>query len=336
MTAERRSAVDLEDDAALWLIRREEAEWNKEDDARLEAWLDQSVSHQAAFWRLEHGWRAADRIGALGKAGTGVRQRRRPSPHWRKTLFRVPRAAISAGIVASLSLAVGTVWWREPGTSSGKADTGDYRTPQGGRRSLTLADGSHVDLNTATRLRHPAGGPLREVWLDEGEAFFDIVHDPRRPFVVHAGPRTITVLGTRFSVRHDGARVTVVVLSGRVSVRDTKPLKPNAGGIVMTAGDVAVTQPGRAIVSVDRGAQTEALTAWRDGRVVFDDTTLGDAVAEFNRYSSLPMRIEDPAIARLKIGGSFRTDEGPAFVALLHRAYGVRVSRTGDAVILGR
>ncbi|MBJ6122988.1 FecR family protein [Sphingomonas mollis] len=335
MIADRRSAVVIEEEAARWILRREEPEWTERDEAELASWLDLAMTHRAAFWRLEHGWQAADRIAALGEARAAGPLRRRRSSRWTKMPDYLPRWALSAGIAASLTLAVGGIWWGGPIRPWGKAETGDYRTPQGGRRSLTLADGSHVDMNTATLLRRSPDLQGREVWLDSGEAYFDIVHDPGRPFVVHAGPRTITVLGTRFSVRNDGAKVTVVVLSGRVNVRDTQASAGSIKSVVVDAGDIAVARADRIEVDPDLPEKVEALTAWRDGRIVFDNTPLADAVAEFNRYGNPPMRT-DPAVGTLRIGGSFRTDEADNFVALLQRAYGVRVSRKDRAIVLSR
>lgn len=335
MSSERRSAVAIEEEAARWILRREEAEWTERDDADLASWLDVAMTHRAAYWRLEHGWRAADRVAALGEASAAGRLRRTASLPWVRMPDSLPRWVLSAGIAASLTLAVGGIWWGGPARPWGRAETGDFRTPQGGRRTLTLADGSHVDMNTATLLRRSSDLKVREVWLDSGEAYFDIVHDPSRPFVVHAGPRTITVLGTRFSVRNDGAKVTVVVLSGRVNVRDVRASAGSIKSVIVDAGDIAVARADRIEVDPDLPEKVEALTAWRDGWIVFDDTPLADAVAEFNRYGNPPMRT-DPAIGTLRIGGSFRTDEADDFVALLQRAYGVRVSRNDRAIILSR
>lgn len=75
-------------------------------------------------------------------------------------------------------------------------------------------------MNTATIVRTASRANGREAWLGKGEAYFNIAHRPDQPFVVHAGPRTVTVLGTRFIVRRDGEKVTVAVLSGRVRIED--------------------------------------------------------------------------------------------------------------------
>ncbi|MGN5374434.1 FecR family protein [Sphingomonas hankookensis] len=215
-------AATVEEDAARWLMRREDAAWSAADERALAAWLGASSAHQAAFWRLEAGWAAADRVAALGTVVPQATTRRR----WplRVALPRLRPAGrwVPAAVAASLLLAIGGTAWRQGMLSPPAEPAIAYHTPVGGYRVVALDDGSRVEMNTATRLRAAPRGGTREVWLDSGEAFFDIAHRDDRRFVVHAGPRTVTVLGTRFSVRRDGDRVTVAVVSGRVRIDDAR------------------------------------------------------------------------------------------------------------------
>lgn len=335
----RASADAIEIEAAQWLLRREDADWCDEDADMLADWLDRSMAHRAAFWRLEHGWAEADRVAALGREAP---PRRRADRRWRAAVGRAmpgrrAASAIAGAITASLLAAAGVVWLPSvlaPG--AGDVVTQAYRTPVGGRREVRLADGSRVELNTATMLHAASRPDAREVWLDDGEAYFDIVHRPDRTFIVHAGPRTITVLGTRFIVRRAGDKVTVAVLSGRVRVDDAAVERAGTRSAIVTTGDIAVAQPRATLITNDTPARVDAIAAWRDGMIVFDDTPLSEAAAEFNRYSVRPIRVADAELARVRIGGSFRTRDGAAFVELMERAYHVRVRDEEGTIVLDR
>lgn len=321
-----------EDIAARWLIRREDPEWSQADEDELARWIDESMTHRAAFWRLERGWREADRVAALGSERTGERKRRRWR-RWTAVGRSVSRPVRAAGAAAVMAVVIGAALsWH---TSPVAPVTVAYQTPIGGQRMLALADGSKVQMNTATRLRAAPGG-MREVWLDNGEAFFDIAHRTDRNFVVHAGPRTITVLGTRFSVRRMGTKVTVVVTSGRVRIDDAQAISTSARTAIVSSGNVAVVEAQSTLITTAGQAHVAAMTAWRDGVIVFDDTPLRQAAAEFGRYSAAPIVIGDASLSDLRIGGTFRTTDRDAFISLLHDAYGIRVREQGATAVLER
>lgn len=320
----------IEEQAARWLMRRDEPEWSAADQAGLDAWLAQSMAHKAAYWRLEHGWRQADRIGSLGDA---VDPALRP---FRGTWIR--RAWQPVAIAASVALifvAVGSQF-RWPGQQGPVevAHSQTITTAVGGRKFVPLDDGSRIELNTATMLRASVTPENREVWLDQGEAYFEVRHSDTIPFVVHAGPRTITVLGTKFSVRRDGNRVTVSVVEGRVRVEGTVSRgQPGAGSSsIITTGDVAITEGSSTLVAAKSPERVANTLAWREGMLTFDQVTLGEAAAEFNRYNPRKIVIDDPEVASIRIGGTFRASNIDAFVRLLHDAYGLEISVSGDEV----
>ncbi len=327
-------AALIEEAAARWIVRRAGDDWSPADEQALTAWLDEHMAHRASFWRLEHGWNEADRIGALGRRGPS----RRPLRRFLTGLAVArTRPVLTGALAATLAMTVGlgSYAWRAARVDPTPARTIALRTSVGAQRTVALGDGSRIELNTATLLRTTERPDGREVWLDRGEAFFDIAHRADRPFVVHAGPRTVTVLGTRFSVRRDGDTVTVAVSSGRVRVADTVPSAGSRAALI-GAGDIAITQPQGTLVAVAAPARVEAMTAWRDGMLVFDDMRLAAAVAEFNRYTNRPIRIDDPQTADIRIGGAFRTDNSDNFLSLLHSAYGLTIRTEPDRVVVER
>lgn len=315
------SAAAIEQRAALWLVRREQPDWSPEDQAALDAWLDESMAHKAAYWRLEHGWREADRIAALGPASRDAVAPPASAARWR------PLAA-AASLVAII--AFGAVELSRSGPEP-VVVAQHFATPVGGRRIVPLVDGSKVELNTATTMRTAVTAEHREVWLDRGEAYFEIAHMANHPFVVHAGSRTVTVLGTKFSVRREGDRVTVSVVEGRVKVDDAGQADavPTA---ILTAGDVAVARGPATLLAAKSEERVASALAWRDGMLNFDRTSLADAVREFNRYNRKQITIADAETGDIRIGGSFQAANVDAFVRLLHDAYGLRVESGPDSV----
>lgn len=316
------AAREIEDRAARWLIRHEEADWSPAEQVELDAWLAESMAHKAAYWRLQHGWREADRVRALG-GGAGARVEGGTN--------RV-RRWMSFATAASLVALVGTgalVIERQSGTPVSIART-TFDTPVGGRRTVPFSDGSKAELNTATVLRTAVTRDSREVWLDRGEAYFEIAHLEGRPFVVHAGSRTVTVLGTKFSVRRDGEKVTVSVVEGRVRVDDAGAQAVTPA--IITAGDVAIARGPSTLLAARSQERVENALAWRSGMLTFDQATLSDVAAEFNRYNRRPIVITDPEAANIRIGGTFQASNVDAFVRLLRDAYGLKVETDASAV----
>ena len=307
------AARQIEHSAATWLVRREQPDWSPEDEAALQAWLNESLAHKAALWRLEQGWAASDRLAAL----------RSDAPARSRAGFR--RWRVTQALAACVAFAVaGALIARSPVFSPRAVEPVGLTTRIGQHRQVRLDDGSVVTINTASALRAAVDKRQRQVWLDRGEAFFEVAHDPRHPFVILAGDRKVTVLGTRFSVRREGETVTVSVVEGRVRLEDAQGGGKGAAAI-MTAGDVAVSQ-GRSTLLADRSSrQIEDALSWRRGMLSFDKVTLAEAAAEFNRYNRRQIRIADPQAASIRIGGTFEATNVEAFARLLRSAFGLQV-----------
>ncbi|MDB6087997.1 MAG: hypothetical protein JWN85_781 [Gammaproteobacteria bacterium] len=313
---------DLEAQAADWLMRREQPQWSQADQAALTDWLDESLAHKAAFWRLEHGWQLADRIGALSAREIALRPRRTslPSRWWQAS-------ALAASLL--LAAAFTFIGLRSRPASSPQPSFEAFDTAVGGHRIIPLADGSRIELNTETILRTSVSDHRRDVWLDRGEAFFEVVHIENSPFVVHAGPRMITVVGTQFSVRRDGDKVTVAVVKGRVRVEDTTRGEASATTTV-NPGDIAIGLGASTMVISQPVAAVEDTLTWRDGRLVFHGSSLTEVAADFNRYNRQQLLISDPSVAAIRISGTFKASNVEAFVRLLKQAYGLKVDLTAD------
>lgn len=241
------------------------------------------------------------------------------------------KLAIAAGIALAV-LASGWFVWR--------SSIPRYSTGIGEQKTVALADGSTIQLNTASAMNVDLEPGFRHVTLRRGEAFFNIARDPARPFVVRAGQSEIRVLGTKFNVRVMGNIAHVGVLEGHVQVI---PL----GGSAVPAGEraaaaqaldllpgqgasVASQQPALAAQTID----TARLTAWREGRIYFENERLSTMLEEVNRYTTTPFVVVNPLRNELRLSGIFRSGDAQSVVYALQTAYGLEVEQQGDRILV--
>jgi transmembrane sensor len=317
--------------AAQWIVAREEPGWGEAEQVELNAWLAESDMHRVAFIRLEHSWREADRIGSLGTSQ--MPGNLRDGQDERARVWRA-RRWLPLAAAASLVAAVGIGWHELAPFGQDKIPqvaSAQYGTKVGGHETVGLPDGTKVELNTASTVRTAVNDSGREVWLDQGEAYFEVAHDKSRPFVVHAGNRQITVLGTKFSVRLDGDKVSVFVREGRVRVDDIENARA-VRSTTITGGDIALTRGSATLVTAKSDERVEDALAWRDGMLSFDQERLSDVAAEFNRYNRQQLIVTDPAAAGIRIGGMFPATKPGDFIRLLRDAYGLKIEETPETI----
>jgi ferric-dicitrate binding protein FerR (iron transport regulator) len=211
-----------------------------------------------------------------------------------------------------------------------------YETEPGQRLTLTLADGSRVLLSAASRLRvaHPFGARARVVEL-QGEAYFIVQHETRRPFLVRTGYGTAQDLGTEFDVREypQDSAVQVVVASGQVVLRGRRTadsashvLRANDRGVVGADGSVAVVND----------VQLESYLAWIEGRLVFDQAPLRDIVTELERWYDLEIETRDMELGDERVTISFAHQTADQALSELATVVNARHARTDRRVQLVR
>lgn len=344
------AATPTEQIAAAWLARLDRDGWSAQTRAELEAWLDAATEHRVAYLRLHAAWDESGRLAALGAGWPSPEPP--PRGHWRAAFgpardpaARAPQRAASArgrrtawiggAVAATLALALlsGLAWMRfeQPVETT-------YRTAMGDLRAVPLPDGSRITLSSDSTVRVSLGRHERHVVLDRGEAFFEVAKDRSRPFVIEAGERRVRVVGTRFAVRRGGdggAGLRVIVTQGLVQLESGPAADGRARpSTLLPPGSVALASAGGLIVRAGTVADAERALDWRNGFLDFDDTTLAEAVGEFNRYNRRKLVIADPAAGALRIGGHFRWSNVDAFVRLLELGFPVRAETRGDAVVL--
>ncbi len=328
------SSKQIEEQALAWLAKRDSGRWNQAEQEEFAEWL-RSDAHRVLFLRLEHVWERSARLKAFG---VGKRPGVVPAPgQWRSAPFFERRPASKVGsamkasapkIAAAAALLVAGAGFYILSHYAGET----YATPVGGVASIPLKDGSSMTLNTASTVRVSLSAKERRVQLESGEAFFDVAKDPVRPFVVEAGNRRVVAVGTRFSVRRDGEELHVVVTDGKVRV---EPETVGEGAHLLTAGSVVRTERGSLLVRTKSLRDAEDALSWRNGYLVFEETSLADAVAEVNRYISQRIVIDDPELAALRVNGKVRATHAEDIVELLRNGFGVQVRETGAIIHLG-
>lgn len=194
-----------------------------------------------------------------------------------------------------------------------------FTTQVGEQHSMVLSDGSLVTLNTDSKIEVELQPERRVIKLVSGEAMFEVAHDKSRPFDVIVGNTVVRAVGTQFNVDRRAARTTVTVLEGRVLVDD----------VPVSAGQsVSVTEQG--VTSPERLANLASAIAWTQRRLVFEHRSLGEVADEFNRYNQRQIHIEDAALRRQEVTGTFQANDPGAFLTFLSRIPGVSVREAAD------
>jgi transmembrane sensor len=206
-------------------------------------------------------------------------------------------------------------------------------TTPGQRGVFRLPDGTQVVLGVASKLRYLAAftDGSREVSLD-GEAYFDVVHDSRRPFIVRAGDLVAKDLGTEFTVRAypEDAGARVVVREGRVAIRAAATMA--APERVVAPGQLGRLGSGQE--PTVEPADTAALFAWTEGRLIFDGTPLHDALPQLGRWFDLDFRLADSALGDVPLTATLRTQPTTDVLNNLAASLGMKQRRAGRIVTL--
>jgi transmembrane sensor len=318
MSEPRETAHEIKRRASAFVIARRTGEsWNETDQQTLDAWLAQSLEHNIAYWRMDTAWESTNRLSIL-------RQPHNEPASRSKILPRTAKAVAALACVAMVALAI---------RASVTPEEKTYASVVGGRKILTLSDGSHIELNTDTVLRVAQGNNGRKVWLDRGEAYFDIKHDAAHPFVVEVGKHHVTDLGTKFVIRQAGERVDVSLLEGKARI-DAPDAEDKTHSAILTPGDVAVATNNSLSVRKTPTRRIQNDLAWRTGLLVFNNTPLSEAADAFNRYNRRKLVIENPQTAGLTIDGTFHTNNVMAFVDVAQHVLKLSVKRNSGEIII--
>lgn len=300
--------------AAHWVARSSADDRAADDDVKLAAWLSDDPDHADVFAEQMELWDAAGALADDPMAHTMLLGRTEGLSAGRRFGRKSAIYALIGACAASLMVV-------SLGTLNG-GDGDHFVTTPGEQRSVKLADGSVVTLDTGSAVDVRLSRSERRLVLRSGQAFFEVKKDAARPFRVFVGDSEVRAIGTAFSVRKEGARARVFLAHGTVSIRD-----PGTPPVILKPGEQAEMAPATrtAVVKID----PDRAMAWRFGRLMFDATPLAVAVAEVNRYGGRQIMLSDPALGRVRISGVFHTREPEAFVETVVAIFPVRLSE-GD------
>jgi transmembrane sensor len=267
-------------------------------------------------------WRTDQEWGRLSARIARDPERRGPSGH------RSIRRWRSAALLAAAVIAIAVVWRVR---RAGDVSTQHFRTAAGQRLVVRLGDSSTVTLGPLTTLAVRVSRTGREAKL-AGLAYFEVVHDARRPLVVTAGRARVVDLGTRFVVRAYAAEslIDIAVRDGSVSVSETP-----GDSLALRAGDVGVVPRDAGRARLADGADATDYAAWVEGTLAFDGVSLADVAAELSRWFDVDVSVADATLARRRVTAAYRgarlTDVLNALSATLPLTY----TRNGRSVLLG-
>lgn len=330
---------NIERAAAGWLARSE-AGLSAAEKAQLAAWLDADARHAESYRALQRSWARLDGLRGSSWAvpleaelaeGRGVR---------RTAIWPWVSGALAASVVW---LAAYVGWWRPAQVAAPHSEAAT--TAVGATRTLTLPDGSTIQLNTNTAVEVAFTRAERRVKLARGEALFKIAKNPARPFIVSAAGVDVRAVGTEFNVRLRDEALEVTVREGKVRVDDGGSgetlLAPRVAAVARNDEPAREVLPAghRVLIPVSRitakpevrstapasvpPLEIERSLAWQNGRLVFESAPLSAIVAEFNRYNRRPLVIDDAELAARRFGGTFVANDPDTFLELLRASYGV-------------
>ncbi len=359
---------DITAEACSWIAQLETGDLTPADVEAFREWMQRSPRHTAEVRRLARLSAELNILNGLEPALRDAAEHYRPITRGRPegTGFRalfVPQRLGTFAAATGVLLLVMAVLLR--GMFLPQFPT-ELETPIGGYLEQTLADGSVVKLNTDSRIDIAYNDKQRHIFLRRGEVFFQVAHNPERPFVVHANGKTIRAVGTAFAVRLDrtwkeGTDLEVTVTEGRVELRaqppsvtkeasehmtpDGAPPKTATSGEDQPPDTRAQKEPPLVQTILDAGQhlvlsarepapkiktvteeEIRRSLSWREGLFDFSETPLDQVVREFDRHTRLNIEIADPALRDRKFSGIFPTGNIDTLLETLETAYGIEVT----------
>jgi transmembrane sensor len=325
--AGRRTLTEAERQASDWIVRmrgdpsaREREEFN--------VWIDAHPANRTAYDALERTWsKIAGNPALKGLAAANAAAPKRPS-------WRTPAVAIAA----SALLAIGGLAWF---TAARPATTAEnVQTAPGELRTLTLADGSTIELSGGSEIAVQVTERERRVELTSGYALFDVTHDPERPFVVQTPRGEIRVLGTSFVIRVTDAQVRTTVLRGSVSGAAARTgllsaLGPREAVVAAVNQEIVLDEEGAEVIAIAAEVIPRRL-AWQEHMLAFDGETLNEAIAEVSRQTGWTFELADPELGEMRVGGYVAADPD-AFIELMSSSLNLDARSEGERhVVLAR
>lgn len=279
----------LQDEAIEWLIRLSAENCPETDTQAFNNWLHQSPAHQAAYAEITQRMNWLERVAKTDtdtrNAALGYRPRGK-----KHTLQRTIKLATAASIllVAGIATFSSQGWY---------GNTRHYQVAQGEHKTIHLADGSQLELNTDSEIKVRYNHFQRSIEIIKGEVFFSVQHNAQRPFIVTAGAGRSIDIGTEFNIHRQADKVVIAVQQGsvRVEAQQSRDL--------ITSQAIAYNQNGEFINLPS--SNIDSLTAWRHGKLIFNNCRLDEVLTEISRYHKVQLSLGNPKLGDKKVSGTF-------------------------------
>lgn len=296
-------------EATAWVVRINGGHLSRRDRRAFANWIIADPSNDAAYARAHRLWAdLAEPAAKLGASGW-----HRAAPRTRSAW--IPAFRVAAVVATVLVAFASAVIWRDAGLLD--RSLADYSAAPGQSREIVLADGSKLLLGGDSAINVLLSGGERTVTLIRGRAWFDVIRDQERPFIVHSGDVDTRVLGTSFAVEGQGDTIVVTVESGLVEVSS------NSEHTHLSAGHSVVVRDGKqgAVEEID----PELSLSWRRGMLVLDRAPLGRVIEELGRMSPGRVIMPEAALRNWRLSGVFRTDDVDAVLDAMRTGLGLKV-----------
>ena len=311
--------------AAQWCMRLHEPDCTRQEREAFAVWLNANPLHALEYEAMLEIWGVSEHLARPAPAAARVVAL--PAAPRRSTWQRFAVAA--AVTLLALPVAAYSGWqlgWVPNAHERYSADAS--------ARTVTLPDGSQVELNLGSQLTFSNYKDQRRVTLGKGEAFFKVSHDASHPFLVQAAEGQVRVTGTQFNVWMYEDQVRVTLLEGSVLVTSNKRL--SGDGLRLEPGMQARYKAGDYAAQINPTAAVSSELAWRNGKLVLDNLALADALPLINRYLDSPLSLADSTTGKLRIGGVFNTRQIDRLVSSLPKVLPVYLSRNAEGrTVLG-
>lgn len=312
---------ELHEQATRWLLRLEAGDCSDQERSQLASWLAEDENHRLALDEMAVLW------GQLGVVAEYHRSRQVAIRRERNVLLRLRRrynVVAAAAVVVLVVLSYPFLALRLHA---------DYVTAAGQAKRIELTDGTVVDLNTASAIRVHYTDTSREVELIQGEAFFRVSPNKKRPFSVIAGSAQATAVGTEYLVRYEDDKSSVIVTEGCVEVKKRGDADSARAAVDVGAGE---TLDFTDALSPDliKTADINSVTAWLRGKVIFDGERLEQVVAELNRYHAGRIIVIGDGFKQRRVTGIFSTTEPVHIIQSIAAGLNLRVTRLTDYLIV--
>ena len=322
----------MQDEAIYWHVLLSSGRATQSDWMAFTRWLEENPERNEAYDFVVSSWEAVSEQEVFAPAPTtndfGVAYFQ-TLLHKFSGLMNTRPWALAGGFAAAAMIMVmlAPTIFNQPATYTPEI----YATNVGEQRSITLADGSTVVLNTDTKIAVNITQHARSIELQQGQAFFTVQHENNRVFEVMANGLRITDIGTSFDVKAVDTQTQVSVIDGIVEVKP-KAADEQASPVRLIAGQQAMHSANDNI-KVQPFDLNQA-TAWQRGNLVFKDDKLSMVVTEINRYFKKPLRLADDDLAEVLFSGVIQMSDQNRTVHDLAALLSLRVIATDDEFIL--